>query len=310
MNLVNSISVIIPIVDELESLPGQLQLLTNQTIMPQEIIFVCAGEIAPIEKSLKEYNLKKKGLKYKVIYNKDGMPGGNRNIGISAASSDWIAFIDAGIYPELNWIESLVKCINKHNVDGVFGTCRFDGNNILEKAVCSLSYGCNIVLPVLPSSLFHKNIFSKVGYFSNTLRSGEDILWIRSFENVYGKRVICENALVNYTHHPSSLIEICQKWFLYEKNAVAIGVNKIQQKLLLFFFLAIIITTFFSFTWGIILFLTYIIIRGFIDPIRRSKSIFWYKEKPIAILIPFVICMLIDFSKLSGFIIASLKKVK
>jgi len=53
----------------------------------------------------------------------------------------------------------------------------------------------------------------------------------------------------------------------------------------------------------------YILIRGFLDPIRRSKDIFWWKKKPFAILIALVVGVAIDLSKTSGSFVAYVKKL-
>ena len=309
MKMIDGISIVIPIFDEVDVLKRQLKLLIEQTKKPNEIVIVSASPIEPIEELIDKFNLKDNYSEYKIIYNKNGLPGGNRNAGITSASHNWIALIDAAIYPEPDWIESLVNCVEENNALGVFGICKFNGNSIFEKAVCALSYGCNSILPVLPASLFHRSVFDKIGYFDDTLRSGEDILWIRKFIGFFGDRLICNDALVHYLHHPKTLISIFKKWFIYEKNAVVIGVNKIQQLLLLVLFLIISIVSIISFIWGLSALTAYIILRGFIDPMRRSRSFFWYKDKPSAVLIALGICAVIDFSKLSGFIVGFFQKM-
>ena len=107
----------------------------------------------------------------------------------------------------------------------MFGVCKFDANSSFEKAVCALSMGCGVKLPVLPASLFHRDIFKTVGYFDENLRSTEDTLWVNSIKNLYGPCNICNDALVHYQHFPTNLKAVVKKWYLYEKNAVASGMN-------------------------------------------------------------------------------------
>ena len=111
MTLNTEISIVIPVLNEEKSLPRVLDLLSKQTLKPREIIIVDAGSIDLTIEIINNWNIAHRDNQIKLIHNKGGMPGHNRNIGVEAASCEWISFVDGGIYPELDWLESLLKCV-------------------------------------------------------------------------------------------------------------------------------------------------------------------------------------------------------
>jgi len=318
MIVTTEISIVIPILNEAESLPRMLDLLSKQTLQPCEIIIVDGGSIDLTIEIINNWNITHADNQIKLICNEGGMPGNNRNIGVKAASYEWIAFIDGGIYPEIDWLESLSKCVTQRNTKSVFGICKFDANSSFEKAVCALSMGCGVKLPVLPASLFHRDIFKTVGYFDENLRSTEDILWVNKIKNLYGPssidlfqapRLVCNDALVHYQHYPTNLKAVIKKWYLYEGNAVVSNLYIKKHVLFLLFFTIFFLIILVLPKLGFFITIIYILIRGFLDPIRRSKDIFWWKKKPFAILIALVVGVAIDLSKTSGSFVAYVKKL-
>ncbi len=323
------ISIVIPILNEAESLPRMLDLLSKQTLKPCEIIIVDAGSIDLTIEIINNWNITHTDNQIKLIHNEGGMPGNNRNIGVKAASYEWIAFIDGGIYPEIDWLESLSKCITQRNTKSMyvnfklcgcqcvtlrntksmFGICEFDANSSFEKAVCALSMGCGAKSPVLPASLFHRDIFKTIGYFDENLRSTEDILWIDKIKNLYGPCNICDNALVHYQHFPTNFRDVVKKWYSYEKNAVTSGMH-IERHIFFFSLFGLIFLTILVLPkLGFFIAIIYLLIRGLLDPIRRSRDIFWWMKRPSAILIALGIGSAMDLSKTCGSFVAYVEKL-
>lgn len=304
------ISIVIPILNEAESLPRLLKLLLDQSFPPREIIVVDSGSsdgsIGIVERWAWESAVG--AGRCRVIVNLGGMPGGNRNCGVAAAKGEWIAFLDGGIVPEPDWLARLAECAEATGSKAVFGQCHFDADATFEKAVCALSYGCGAIHPVLPASLFHRSVFEQAGWFNESLRSAEDILWLREVERHFGPRRVCEAALVHYSHFPTSVAAAVRKWGLYERNSVRAGLRGGQQGVWTGFFSVLLLCLIAVPSAGVTLLLAYILVRGLIDPIRRSHAVHWWGDKPAAALVAMGLGVVLDVAKTLGGLTAHLRR--
>ena len=293
------ISIVIPVKNEQDSIIDLLTGLLNQTKKPSEIIIIDSGSTDLTLDRIRNFSSKLNlcNISLKVHFNFDGYPGANRNIGVKFACCDLIAFIDAGIVPSPNWLASLWSCMKKSHSSAVFGQCEFNGKNSFGVAVCGVSAGCGKRLSVLPASLFHRNVFNLAGFFREDLRSGEDLLWMRSVEKVYGSRIICYETCVFYYDFPANTLEVAKKWILYQQHLIKAGLpNKLTWLLFLFFSTLILMVVIAPFV-ALISFLIYIVIRGFVDPCLRSGKFFWWGRFPKAMPIAPWVAFIIDCSK-------------
>lgn len=306
------ISLVIPICNEAATLPQLLATIAAQRVAPRELLVVDSGStdgsVALVEQWAEQSGYGKQ--RCRVITNPGGMPGANRNLGVAVATGEWIAFLDGGIAPEPDWLAHLCDCVSATGSRAVFGQCRFDADSVFGKAVCALSNGCGSVSPVLPASLFHHSVFKCVGGFREDLRSAEDILWLREVERHYGSRVVCEKAMVHYRHFPTNVSAAVNKWWLYEQNSVRARVRGGQQWLLTVFF-AVLLLSFLMSPWiGVALLFTYLILRGVIDPMRRSGRVLWWGEQPLAIPIALALGVVLDGAKTLGGLVARLRRMR
>lgn len=299
MTTVPKIAIVIPMFNEAATLSFLLAGIEEQTLAPNEIIVIDSGSkdtsVAIVEKWAMEHNLGKE--QFRVITNPGGMPGANRNRGISTARSEWIAFIDAGIVPSPDWLACLWSCAEKTQAKAIYGLCHFEADRPFEKAVCALSYGYASTHPVLPASLFHRSVFNEVGPFREDLRTAEDILWMRRVEFAYGPRVICKNALVYYRHFPDNVASVIRKWWISSQHAIRAKIYGAKICLLPGFFGVLIICLIARPLIGFSLLSTYILARGVIDPMRRSNTLAWWGRSPSSALIAMGLCCVIDLTK-------------
>lgn len=119
------ISVVTPTLRRPQEVAELLDNLSQQTVLPFEVIIV---DGAPQEEKETEeiVKAKAKDLPYRVIYIRHG--GGTaiqRNVGIDAATGDFIAFIDDDIRLEANFFEEILKVFiedkDKKKVGGIVG---------------------------------------------------------------------------------------------------------------------------------------------------------------------------------------------
>ena len=312
MTAAPKIAIVIPIFNEATTLSFLLAGIAEQTLAPNEVIVIDSGStdagVAIIEKWAVDNSFGEERLR--VIANPGGMPGANRNRGITAAKSEWIALIDAGIVPSPDWLACLWSCAEKKQAKAIFGLCHFEAERPFEKAVCSLSYGCTATHPVLPASLFHRSVFNKVGLFREDLRTAEDILWMRAVEQAYGPKMICKSALVYYRHFPTNVSAVIRKWWISSQHAIQAGIYSWKIWILPGFFAIVIMGLVMRPIIGVSLLSIYILARGVFDPMRRSHSLAWWGKSPSSALIAMWLCLVIDAAKSLCILFASVRRLK
>lgn len=312
MTAAPKIAIVIPIFNEATTLSFLLAGIAEQTLAPNEVIVIDSGSkdtsVAIVEKWAADNSFGEE--RFRVIANSGGMPGANRNRGITAAKSEWIAFIDAGIVPSSNWLACLWSCAEKTQAKAIFGLCHFEAERPFEKAVCSLSYGCTATHPVLPASLFHRSVFNKVGLFREDLRTAEDVLWMRAVEQAYGPKMICESALVYYRHFPTNVSAVIRKWWVSSQHAIQAGIYSWKIWFLPGFFVMIIMWLVIRPIMGVSLLSTYILMRGVLNPMRRSHSFAWWGGNPSSALIAMWLCFVIDITKSLSILFSWVRRLK
>ena len=280
------IAVIVPMLNEEKSLAELFIALSQQSLLPDKVIFIDAGSTdQSVEMVANWASFCSTNNKIKVIqlFNPGGAPGENRNLGLVHADSEWIAFLDAGISPVADWLSSLADEIEGTGQKAIFGRCFFDADTAFCKSVCAQSYGCTD-MPVLPASLYHASVFEEVGVFQEGIRAAEDRLWMLKFDHVYGQRLNSKKVVALYNHFPATLQAVVKKWWMYQKSTINSKVPDKKTWVLPLFFLIVLSGFYFSNTLGLSLVAGYFFLRGVCEPIRRSKNIFWWTQTPVALL--------------------------
>jgi hypothetical protein len=302
MSLIFPVTLVIPVLNEAESLPELLQALKAQTHRPSEIIFSDAGStdgsLALIENWWRREAWE--DAVCSMLSLPGAMPGAGRNAGVRVARYDWIAFMDGGITPASDWLEQLCLHAQATRVPAVFGVCHFSAQAPFAKAVCALSYGHGAVHPVIPASLFARRVFAEIGEFPVHLRAGEDLVWMAALQARYGAREVCPAARVSYTHFPTGWRQALRKWRVTELHCVQAGVRTVQQALYLFGLPALYVLTGAGGGVGVAVFVAYLLLRGVIDPTRRSLDRPWWGRQPVAACIALPLVAALDIAKWLG----------
>ena len=298
------VTLVIPILNEAKSLPELLQAIKGQSCRPNEIFFSDAGStdgsVALIDAWWQSEGWDDGQCNVYII--PGALPGAGRNAGVRAAKNNWIAFIDGGIKPSNDWLEKLYCHANKRNALAVFGVCHFSANTVFSKAVCALSYGHDAVHPVVPASLFDVRLFKVVGEFPPHLRAGEDLSWMAALRSRYGEPEICSDAMVYYKHFPTNWNQAFRKWRITELHCVLAGVRTRQQLVYLFGLPALYAIAWSMGGGGYGVFGAYLILRGVIDPVRRSPLIPWWGQQWRAALIAPSLAAALDIAKWLGIV--------
>lgn len=137
----DKISVILPIYNVEKYLKQALDSVINQTYTNIEIILVDDGSPDYSGKICDEYA--EKDNRIKVIHKKNGGVSSARNMGIDAATGQWLCFIDPDDWVEFNMLEEALYKAQETNSDLCIWDFEFvdDTRNIYFKAIrsnCSL----------------------------------------------------------------------------------------------------------------------------------------------------------------------------
>jgi glycosyltransferase involved in cell wall biosynthesis len=209
----NFISVIIPVYKDSKGLKDTLKSLENQTLEKNkfEIIVVNDGGSKEITKVCKKFNVKLVSL----------IPNGGsyaaRNKGLSIAKGEYIAFIDADIMANSNWLKEGFRLLKTYDyIGGKIAIDRnklktlahyfdyisaFDNENKLKKYHYAPT-----------ANLFLKRvIISKLGCFDKKLYSGGDVEFGRRvYESKKFKMYYARNLYV--IHPPRNENELIKKY--------------------------------------------------------------------------------------------------
>lgn len=252
--ILKKISLVIPVFNEEESISNLINSIEGQSFQPAEVVFVDGGStdktIEIIEQAIKDHS------RFKLIKTPRASPGKGRNIGVENALSQWIAFTDAGIRLENDWLMRLVeKAEDNPDADVVYGNYTPITNTFFEKcetlALVPAQNKDVIRSRIVPSCLLKKEVWEKVGGFPD-LRAAEDLIFVEKVADS-GFNIVHEpKAMVHWQLSPNIWIAF-RKFILYSKHNVWAGrqwdwhYGIVKQYLLVLPFVAF--SVFFSWWW-------------------------------------------------------------
>ena len=222
------ISVAIPLRNEANNVAELLRRLLAQTRPPDEILIADGGSTDSTPDIVSDFIAK--GAAVKLIRAGEAFPGRGRNVAAAEATGDWLAFIDGGIEPALNWLEALAaKAESDGTIDVVYGAW--------EPLTDSFFAECAAITYVPPptarngvvtrprfiaSSLMKRSVWRSVGGFPEDLRSGEDLLFMDRIERAGFNSVFEPRGLVRWHLRPT-LTSTFKRFVVYARNNIRAG---------------------------------------------------------------------------------------
>ena len=190
------ISVVIPLYNKQNCIRETLNSVFNQSYTDFEVLVVDDGSTDDSLEVVKEFSDKR----LRIIEKPNSGVSATRNVGIAAASNDWIAFLDADDVWTSFHLETLVKLHDRFpNAEVLCSNYeKFSSNEnyvdklekIEQKMNCfivedyyeRLLSGKHVIWS--STAVVRKDCFEKVGGFNERLIKGEDLeLWGRLFES-------------------------------------------------------------------------------------------------------------------------------
>ena len=226
------ISVVVPVLNEAQSIRTLLDGLLNQTRPPDEILIVDGGSTDATPRIVEEY--KAQTARVRLIREANALPGRGRNVGAANATHEWLAFIDAGVRPHTDWLAGIAgRAESDPTVDVVYGAWEPVTDSFFKEcSAIAYAYvpenGVDEQSRAILSSLMRRSVWQKAGGFSEHLRSAEDLLFMSKIDECGFKTAYAPNAVVSWSL-PSSLGRTFSRFFTYSRNNLKAGLGRQWQ---------------------------------------------------------------------------------
>ena len=185
----DKISIIVPAYNSEKYIEKCLESLINQTYKNIEILIIDNNSTDNTANICNKYVMKNKNIKYLFCETKGASAA--RNYGIKNSSGEFICFIDADDYIEINYCECLFNAIKKNNADVcICGIRRIKENGCILQECCIKDFSRikaddfeekllllydNLLLNSPTNKLYRKSKITEL--FDNDYQIGEDLLF-------------------------------------------------------------------------------------------------------------------------------------
>ncbi|MFZ1721470.1 MAG: glycosyltransferase [Microgenomates group bacterium] len=197
------VTLIITVKNEANTIAELLESIVNQTLAPNEIVFVDGGSTDATVEILKNFFQKHPSLNWQ-LHQKNGNRSMGRNHAISVASHEWIAVTDAGCVLDQLWLESLVKTQLATDTLVQAGYYKGLAKNSFEMAVVPYVLVMpdrvdeESFLPSTRSMMLHTSVWSAVGGFPEKIVIGEDFYFAKKVRKLGYHIAFSKDAVVGW----------------------------------------------------------------------------------------------------------------
>ncbi len=205
-----NISIIIPVFTGHENLKYLLPAINQQTLPPREIVIVDSCSHGEVKELIDNIN-----IEIPIHYHREDkrvFPGQARNIGVSIARHEYIAFLDCRTIPSDNWLHHYSQVIKERDAGMIIGSTKILANSKFQWYLRTATYGkgfCDTV----PGTLMKKQFFVSTGGFVEKLRMAEDLEWVKQLRSNQNDFISVETPFIEYDGLPKSLFSACRKFF-------------------------------------------------------------------------------------------------
>lgn len=224
------VTLVVPVRDEEGNVLALLDSIQAQTALPHEVVVVDGGS-RDRTRQLVRCRAKCFPRLRLVEATEPADPGRGRNLGAAVAICDWLAFTDAGIRVEPDWLERLWAVhLSDPNADVIYGNYEFDLRSPFEE-YAALAYclpkqhtpagPCRG--PSVVSLLLHRRTFDAVGGFPS-VRAGEDTIFLAAIE-ASGARIAWAPDATVWWRLRSDLASTAERFRLYSHANVLAGLQ-------------------------------------------------------------------------------------
>lgn len=233
------VSVIVPVRDEEHSIRELLDSLLQQTRPPDEIVITDGGSVDNTPQIIEQYI--QQGAPVRLLRAGPALPGRGRNLGAAAAHFEWLAFTDAGIRLERDWLENLIARAKRGQaIDVVYGAWDPITDSLFKECAAiayvpppvAMSDGVVIRPRSIASALLRRDAWAAVDGFPEDLRSAEDLLFMDRVEHAGYRAVFEPGAHVHWNLRPT-LGSTFKRFVIYSRNNIRAGLWRQWQATIL-----------------------------------------------------------------------------
>jgi glycosyltransferase involved in cell wall biosynthesis len=223
------ISLIVPVRNEEESLARLVSSIRAQTRQPDEVLLVDGGSTDRTVALARE--LAAGDERFRVVEAGEATPGRGRNVGAGEARYPWLAFTDAGMWLDPEWLERLTEQVEEEPAtDIVYGNFDPVTRTFFERCA-AIAY----VAPKTPhgkegaltrgrfiaGTLLRREVWRRAGGFPD-MRAAEDLIFIERVEAQGALTRWAPRANVRWQLQPD-FARTFRKFALYSKHNVWAG---------------------------------------------------------------------------------------
>ncbi|MBD3279237.1 MAG: glycosyltransferase [Candidatus Pacebacteria bacterium] len=197
------ITVIVTVLNEAKTIKALLTALTQQTLLPKQVIIVDAGSQDETVKLIKQFQKNQSCLKIKLIVKPSNRSQG-RNLAVKKSQTSWIAITDAGCIPQKSWLAELAKTQQQNQAPVVAGFYQGQAQTAFEQAV--IPYVLVMpdrvepakFLPATRSMLIKKSVWQSLGGLNEQLNFAEDHHFARKLQKQSVPIAFSRRAIVSW----------------------------------------------------------------------------------------------------------------
>jgi glycosyltransferase involved in cell wall biosynthesis len=216
----NKVSIIIPSFNSQKYIEKCLRsLLHQETKIPYEIIVVESGGDSTAE-IVKKYPVKLIQPKGQTL------PGEGRNIGVTSATGEILAFIDSDCIAHKYWLDTAIKNLDKYSIVG--GSVGNANPGWISTTDYILTF--NEFLPSMPGKettfmptcnfFCKRSIFEEMGGFRNDLAAGEDTMF--NYEAAKKYKLLFDPKIKIKHHNRETFNSFCRHHLNFGKHSALV----------------------------------------------------------------------------------------
>ncbi|MEY3197147.1 MAG: hypothetical protein RLZZ59_515 [Pseudomonadota bacterium] len=178
-------SIITPVLNEAKNILKVFEAIEKQTLYPSEWIIIDGGSTDGTIKKIEEYKNSSK-FNITLLHSKIRNIGHQRNLGIKAAKNNILVNIDAGTFPDKNYLANVIGPFYKHpNLDLVSGVHYATNKTSHSKHISTTNHFKEKQNPYGNCLVYMKDIAEASGFFPEYLTyAGEDTFFCYKYKKL------------------------------------------------------------------------------------------------------------------------------